>query len=223
MKHLKLILAIVISLVQIQFCISQDWANLARFQEDNENIMNKKSEEPLIVFMGNSITEVWSSISPEFWEGQPFVNRGISGQTTPQMLVRFRLDVVRLRPSKVVIMAGINDIAGNTGPTTIQAIANNVFSMVEIADANNIEVLLCSVLPAFDFLWSPGLLPAPKVVELNKLLKTYAANNGHTYIDYHSAMKDSKDGLRKGLGDDGVHPNKDGYNIMENILLPYLR
>ena len=185
--------------------------------------MNMQTDEELIVFMGNSITEGWSQISPVFWEGKPYVNRGISGQTTPQMLVRFRQDVVTLSPSKVIIMAGINDIAGNTGPTTIEAIANNICSMAEIAAANNIEVLLCSVLPAFDFPWSPGLLPAPKVVELNELVKAYAASHGHTYVDYHTVTKDDKDGLRGDLGEDGVHPNIKGYNIMENVLLSYLK
>ena len=139
-----------------------------------------------IVFMGNSITEGWSSLNPDFFITNPFVNRGISGQTTPQMLIRFKPDVVNLMPKAVVILAGINDIAGNTGPIEIDNIAENIFSMAEIAKANNIGVYICSVLPAKDFPWSPGLNPAEKVVKLNNILEEYSKNNNIKYIDYYS-------------------------------------
>jgi len=219
---MKYLLSLSFFLFTVLSSTAQDWANLARFQEDNTKIMISDNKEELVVFMGNSITELWPQHSSAFWENEKFINRGISGQTTPQMLVRFRQDVVELQPSKVVILAGINDIAENTGPTTLEAIANNIFSMAEIAAAHNIEVLICSVLPAYDFPWRPQIEPAQKVTELNGMLKKYAADNSFIYVDYHSATKDKRDGLRSDLGDDGVHPNSKGYNIMESILGPVL-
>ena len=141
-----------------------DWANLSKYAESN-NELKKQSIANRIVFMGNSITEGWSNFNPNFFIDNPFVNRGISGQTTPQMLIRFKPDVINLNPKAVVILAGINDIAGNTGPMKIENISENIFSMAEIAKANNIEVYICSVLPAKDFPWSPGLNPSEKVVK----------------------------------------------------------
>lgn len=142
------------------------------------------------------------------------MNRGISGQTTPQMLLRFRQDVIDLKPAAVVILAGTNDIAGNTGPMTLEQTAGNIFSMAELAKSNGIKVVLCAVVPAFDYPWRPGLEPAEKIARLNALLKNYAEQNGCTFVDYHSAMKDDRNGLRPDLGDDGVHPNLKGYQIM---------
>lgn len=150
--------------------------------------------------------------------GKLYVNRGISGQTTPQMLVRFRQDVINLKPSVVVILAGINDIAGNTGPSTIEGIADNIMSMAELAKANNIKVVLCSVLPAFDFPWRQGLEPAEKVVKLNALLKSYAEKHNFVYVDYFTAMANESNGLKNELGNDGVHPNATGYSIMEPLI-----
>ena len=201
-----------------QIAEAQDWANLKRFQEENAQVMPPVKGEKRVVFMGNSITEGWKRIMPEYFENNPYINRGISGQTTPQMLLRFTQDVIDLQPSAVVILAGINDIAGNTGPATQEMITDNIFAMAELAKAHGIKVLICSVLPAADFPWRPGMEPAQKVVDLNKALKAYAEKNKHVYVDYFTAMVNESNGLKKELGDDGVHPNKDGYRIMEPLL-----
>jgi lysophospholipase L1-like esterase len=168
--------------------------------------------------MGDSITEFWSTINPAFFVGKPYLNRGISGQTTPQMLIRFRSDVIALKPSLVILMAGINDIAGNTGPSTPEMIADNIYSMAELAIANNIKLILCSVLPAYDFNWSPGKQPAEKVVSLNKMIQKYADANGILYLDYYSAMVNEQKGLQSAYSEDGIHPNKTGYEIMNPLV-----
>ena len=193
---------------------AQDWPNLSKYQEENAQLKPVAPGEKRIVFMGDSITEFWSTIDSEYFIGKPYLNRGISGQTTPQMLIRFRADVIELKPSAVVILAGINDIAGNTGPVTLQMITNNIFSMVELAHANQIKVILCSVLPAYDFPWKPNQNPAQKVVDLNKMIKKYADAKGILYLDYFSAMRDEHDGLKSAYSGDGVHPNKLGYQVM---------
>ncbi len=167
--------------------------------------------------MGNSITDAWINVSPGFFEGKDYVDRGISGQTTPQMLIRFRPDVIDLDPSLVLILAGTNDIAGNTGPSTLEMIEGNIASMAELARANNIKVILCSVLPAFDYPWKPGLEPAEKIVELNKWIKKYAKKNKFTYLDYYSSLVDNRGGMKEEYSRDGVHPNKEGYAVMEAI------
>jgi lysophospholipase L1-like esterase len=164
--------------------------------------------------MGDSITEGWSAIMPSFFSGKPYVNRGISGQTTPQMLVRFRADVIDLKPAVVLILAGTNDIAGNTGPIELTEIAGNIASMAELARANGIKVVICAVLPAADYSWRPGLSPDQKIPALNMLLQNYAKQEGFFYLDYFAEMTDGKNGLRPNLGSDGAHPNKAGYNIM---------
>jgi len=193
---------------------AQDWAQLGHFNAANNELSNAKTIENRVVFMGNSITIGWSHHQPEFFEGKPYVNRGISGQTTPQMLVRFRQDVIDLKPKVVVILAGTNDIAGNTGPSTLEMIADNLMSMAELADANSIKVVLCSVLPAFDYPWRKGLKPNEKIPALNNMIKAYSELKGFVYLDYFSAMTDGKNGLRQDLGSDGVHPNKKGYELM---------
>ena len=218
MKTLKLTISILLTFLFFEFSYAQDWANLNRFQKENAELTISKPNEYRIVFMGNSITEDWLGIRPEFFANKPYINRGISGQTTPQMLLRFRQDVINLMPSAVVILAGINDIAGNTGPSTIDLIAGNIISMAELAKANNIKVILCSVLPAYDFPWQQGLEPAEKVVKLNRLLKTYANKHNLVYVDYFTAMADESNGLKKELGSDGVHPNITGYLIMEPLV-----
>ncbi len=195
-----------------------DWPNFAKYQEDNIKIGLPKPGENRIVFMGNSITEGWAYVYPDFFEGKPFINRGISGQTTPQMLVRFRADVVNLKPKVVVILAGTNDIAENTGPSTLEMIENNLASMVDIATTNNIKVILCSVLPAYDYPWRPGLNPAEKIVNLNKWIKGYAAKNEIIYVDYFTPMADERNGLKKEYSEDGVHPNQKGYEVMAPLL-----
>lgn len=201
-----------------EFSHAQDWANLKRFQKENTELTISKPNEHRVVFMGNSITEGWLGKRPDFFANKPYVNRGISGQTTPQMLLRFRQDVINLMPSVVVILAGVNDIAGNTGPSTIEMIGDNIISMAELAKANNIKVILCSVLPAYDFPWRQGLEPAEKVVKLNRLLKTYANKHNLVYVDYFTAMADESNGLKKELGSDGIHPNITGYLIMEPLV-----
>jgi len=195
-----------------------DWAWLNRFAGDNKKLQKPKQGEQRVVFMGNSITEGWKNADSLFFIKHPYVNRGISGQTTPQMLLRFRQDVIDLEPAAVVILAGTNDIAGNTGPETLEQILNNISSMAELARAHKIKVVLSSVLPAYDYPWKPGLEPAEKIVALNKMIKDYALKNGFVYLDYFSAMSDEKHGLRTGLGDDGVHPNLAGYKIMEPLV-----
>lgn len=193
---------------------AQDWANTSRFKDDNAKLGLPGSGEKRVVFMGNSITEGWIRTSPEFFTGKSYVNRGISGQTTPQMLVRFRPDVINLKPALVVILAGTNDIAGNTGPSTLEMIMDNLISMCELAKANNIKVVLSSVLPAFDYPWKPGMQPVEKIAALNAMIKNYADQNGIVYLDYYSAMADERKGLPKELSGDGVHPNKKGYDVM---------
>ena len=191
-----------------------DWAFLARYREANAALGAPKPGETRVVFMGNSITDAWAKSFPAQFPGKPYVGRGISGQTTPQMLVRFRQDVVALQPKVVVILAGINDIAGNTGPSTQAMIADNLMSMTEIAKANGIRVVLSSVLPAYDFPWRRGIGPAPKVVALNAWLKCYAAQTGAVYLDYYSKLADARGGLSPEMASDGVHPTEAGYRIM---------
>jgi len=197
---------------------AQDWANVARFKAENELVIENKAPVKL-VFMGNSITEGWKLFDPNFFNSTDYVNRGIGGQTTPQMLIRFKQDVLDLKPKGVVILAGTNDIAGNTGPMSIQEIYNQIESMAGLAALNKIEVFLCSVLPVYDYPWKSGLKPAPKIVALNEMLKTLAGEKNYLYIDYFSEMSDDKNGLKASLGADGVHPNEKGYEIMKRVLL----
>ena len=181
--------------------------------------------EHRVVFMGDSITEAWlhngtddGKPGPPFFPGKPYVNRGISGQTTPQMLLRFRQDVIALKPSVVVIFAGTNDVAGNTGEMTPEQTEDNLSSMAELAEAHGIKVVLCSILPAYDFRWRPGREPAQKIVMLNHWIKEYAAEKGYPYVDFHAAMVDERGGLPLKLSADGVHPNKAGYDIMNPLV-----
>ncbi len=197
-----------------EYTIAQDWANLKRYQKENMAINIYGQDENRVVFMGNSITEGWSQHHPEFFSNKSFINRGIGGQTTPQMLIRFKQDVVDLKPKAVVILAGTNDIAGNTGPSTLKMIVDNIGSMSEIAKANGIKVIICSVHPAFDYPWQKGLKPNEKIPTLNKLLKAYTEKHNITYLDYFKAMVDDKNGLKSEYTYDGVHPNKKGYQIM---------
>ena len=214
MKTFKLILVMLLASFFSKVTYSQDWANLERFKIENAKLGAPTYGENRVVFMGNSITEGWGNLSPAFFEGKAYINRGISGQTTPQMLVRFRPDVINLDPAVVVILAGTNDIAGNTGPSTLKMIAENIFSMAELAKANGIKVVLCSVLPAFDYPWKPGLEPAEKIVTLNGMIKSYADRNAIVYLDYFSAMANKQKGLMAEFTFDGVHPNKAGYMMM---------
>jgi lysophospholipase L1-like esterase len=196
--------------------LKEDWPWLGRFKEADLKLAPPASGENRVVFMGDSITEAWHL--DESFPGKPYINRGISGQTTPQMVLRFRQDVIALHPKVVVILTGINDIAGNTGPETLEQIEDNLASMAELATTNHIRVVLCSVLPAFDFPWSPGMQPASKVLTLNQWIKTYAVDHGDVFVDYHTPMKDERDGLPGTLSKDGVHPTPAGYAAMAPLV-----
>jgi len=197
---------------------AQDWPDFGKFKEANTKLAKPSDGEQRIVFMGNSITIGWLQTHPEFFEGKPYINRGISGQTTPQMLVRFRADVIDLEASAVVILAGTNDVAGNTGPSSLEMILDNIKSMTEIAKANGLKVILCSVLPAFDYSWRPGLEPNIKIPKLNAMIKDYAENNQVYYLDYFSALDDGNNGILPALTTDGVHLTLEGYKVMEPMV-----
>lgn len=200
--------------------MSQDWPNLERFKNANDSVMEQSNSELRVVFMGNSITQGWLNKDLNFFDNPNFINRGISGQTTPQMLVRFRQDVIELNPKAVVILAGINDIAENTGPISIDDIFNNFKSMCDMAKANNINVVLCSVLPAKEFPWRMHIDPKPKVKALNGLLKSYTSLNNHiTYVNYYDALVTKELGLPKALTTDEVHLTLEGYRTLESMVL----
>ncbi len=219
-KDLKSIFQVFCSNKQIrmQQKTAQDWPYLKKYQQDNSKLPTLTHGQKRIVFMGDSITEFWSEICPEFFAGKPYINRGISGQTTPQMLIRFRADVIALKPTIVVVLAGANDIAGNTGPSTLEMITDNLFSMAELAKVHQIKVILCSVLPADDFPWRTGSFSADKILMLNTMIKKYADANGILYLDYYSAMVNDQKGLKAIYSEDGVHPNKAGYEVMGAIV-----
>lgn len=193
--------------------LSTDWPYLARYREANAALV-PNPKHPRIVFMGDSITELWANTDPDFFTSER-IGRGISGQTTPQMLGRFRQDVIDLHPAVVQILAGTNDIAGNTGPMTADETKSNIRSMVELAHAHGIRVILASIPPADQFPWKPGLETAHKIVAMNAWLKDYAARSGCVYADYWSALKQANGlGMRDGLSSDHVHPTKAGYAVM---------
>jgi lysophospholipase L1-like esterase len=192
----------------------KDWPNLARYRDDNAKLVAPAPGEDRVVFIGDSITDGWGKYG-KFFPGKTYVNRGISGQTTPQMLIRFRPDVVALKPKAVVILAGTNDLAGNTGPSTLEAIEDNLTSMAESAKANGIRVVFASLLPVCDYIKPQTDRRSPeKIVALNKWMKDYATKNGLGYLDYYSAMLDDKGMLKQSLTYDGLHPNEAGYEIM---------
>ena len=195
-----------------------DWAQFGRYEAANKTV-----KDPQVLFMGNSITDFWYPNDSTFFINNNFVDRGISGQTTSEMLVRFRQDVINLKPKAVVIMAGINDIAYNNGFIKIENVFGNLVSMAELAKANNIKVIFSSVMPAFAFPWRKELKPANTVIQLNEMIKKYCKKNHLTYVDYHSAMKDERNGLPKKFSEDGVHPNLAGYKVMEEIVLKGIR
>jgi len=190
-----------------------DWGQLARYRAANLQLSSPGTFENRVVFFGDSITERWGR-EGGFFPGKPYINRGIKGQTTPQMLVRFRADVIALQPKVVVILAGTNDIAENTGPTTLEAIEDNLMSMVDLARVHGIRVVLGAVLPAIDFPWKRGLDPAGKIVTLNLWIRDYCSKQELFFLDYYSALADEKGGLRTEFTFDGVHPNEAGYQVM---------
>ncbi len=197
----------------------KDWARFSRYEEANKNV----KKQPLAVFMGDSITDFWIKKSPEFFAKNNFVDRGIAGQTTAQILVRFRNDVVNLKPQYVFILAGINDIAQNIGFIKLENVAGNIFSMVDLAKAHGIIPIICSVLPCDYFYWNKDMQPAEKVKELNKMLFDYAKKNNIAYVDYYSAVVNENGGLSKELAADGVHPTLAGYKILEPIALKAIK
>ncbi|HVQ36202.1 MAG TPA: SGNH/GDSL hydrolase family protein [Pyrinomonadaceae bacterium] len=204
----------------------RDWPALARYREENSKTAPPDKKEKRVVFLGDSITDSWDTpANGGFFPGKPYVNRGISGQTTPQMLIRFRPDVIALKPEVVVILAGTNDIAGNTGPMTLQAIEDNLSSMAELARAHGIRVVLSSVLPVSDYEKTPDgqvrnqttRRPPAQILALNEWMKKYADGNKLTYLDYYSAMVDDKGFLKDELSNDGLHPNVAGYQVMNPL------
>lgn len=196
-----------------------DWAGLCRYQAANAA---RKPGDAAVVFIGDSITENWLLADPAFFTGK-VVNRGIGAQTSAQMLVRFRADVVALKPAVVHILAGTNDVAGNNGPLRPRDFQNNIESMVEIARANGIRVILGSIPPSAAFNWQPALKPAPQIAALNDWMRDYARRNQLGYIDYHAALRGPAGELKPALGNDGVHPNRDGYAVMRRLAEAALR
>lgn len=208
-----------VSVVKIQLIPNDDWANLKRYRKANKELKAPSKKEKRVVFMGNSITQNWTRDHGVFFESNPsYVNRGISGQTSAQMLLRFRPDVIELNPKVVIISAGTNDIAENRGPISIERIAGNIFSMAELAKKHGIKVVLASVLPASSYSWSPSIEPADKIIQLNELLINYAKENKIVFLDYHTPMVNDHKGLNEELGRDTVHPNAKGYEVMEPLV-----
>lgn len=190
-----------------------DWPNMANYDAQNKQV-NLENNSGRVVFMGNSITQGWAQFMPKMFDNNTYINRGIGGQTTPQMLLRFRQDVIALKPKIVVILAGTNDIAGNTPLKDLKTVAGHMFSMSELAQAHGIKVILCSIIPAADYPWRSGKSPNIKIPKLNKMIQKYCSEKNIYYLDYFSSMTDSKNGLIESYGYDGVHPNKKGYLVM---------
>jgi lysophospholipase L1-like esterase len=191
-----------------------DWANLERYRAENATLPPPADNEQRVVFYGDSITDAWGRRAGTFFPGKPYVNRGISGQTTPQMLVRFQQDVIHLHPAVVVILAGTNDIAGNTGPSTPGMIEDNFVSMAAIAKQSGIKVVIASILPAYAYPWKPGVQPAGEIRDLNRWLQDFCSREGLVYLDYYTKLADDRGGMRPGLSFDGVHPTAQGYDLM---------
>ena len=194
-----------------------DWPNMARYDAQNKEVNLEKNKDR-VVFMGNSITEGWSHYMPEMFDNQTYINRGIGGQTTPQMLLRFRQDVIALEPKLVVILAGTNDIAGNTPLKDLETVAGHLFSMAELVHENDIKVILCSVIPASEYPWRKGKNPHIKIPQLNQMIQNYCDKKDHYFLDYFSAMTDGYNGLIESYGYDGVHPDDDGYRVMSELV-----
>ena len=214
-------LFVFIALTSMAILSAQDWPQLQKYQSDNAKILDEKTPVK-VVFMGNSITQGWADMRPEFFKDHGFIGRGIGGQTTPQMLLRLRQDVLDLKPEAVVILAGINDIAQNTGPITLKETLGNIQSMAELALAHGINPIICSVLPANSFPWRPEIIPTQQVIDLNSQLQRWALEKHLVYVDFYTPMVDEKHGLKSDLGYDTVHPNVAGYQVMEPILLKAL-
>ena len=203
----------------VTFAETKDWAQFERYESKNESL----TVRPKVVFMGNSITDCWADTVPAFFADNNFVGRGISGQVSSQMLVRFQEDVISLQPKVVVICCGTNDIAQNNGYISLEHILQNIKSMCELARANKIKPVVCSTLPAKRFKWRPEMKPANDIIRLNEMIKEYAKENKIPYVDYHSALKDEENGLPLKYSKDGVHPNAQGDAVMERVIMPILK
>jgi lysophospholipase L1-like esterase len=194
-----------------------DWAALSHYQQENKALGEPKAGEKRVVFLGSSIFEFWKTKVPEYFAGRPYLDRGISGQISPQLLIRFRQDVIDLKPKAVIILAGSNDIASNTGHVTNERIMDNIKSMTELAKAHNIKVIICAYLPVFEYPWRKGIEPANKIIDLNNKIKAYVAQNNLILLDYFSPLVDERNGQKAELTTDGVHPNVAGYKIMAGV------
>ena len=194
-----------------------DWADLHHYQAKNKQLTVPAKGEKRVVFLGSSIFERWTDLMPEFFSNKNYVNRGISGQISPQLLIRFRQDVINLHPKAVIILAGSNDIAGSTGHVTTEVIMDNIKAMCELAKRHYIKVILCAYLPVFDYPWRKGIEPAQKIIALNKQIEIYASENHLILLDYFTPFVDSRNGQKAELTLDGVHPNVAGYHIMAKV------
>jgi lysophospholipase L1-like esterase len=203
--------------------MQNDWAYLEKYVLANQQLLKLPNNGNRIVFIGDSITEFWERHDSVFFSQNKYINRGISSQTSSQILERFQNDVIDLEPKWVIILAGINDVAENNGPISIEDIMNNIVSMVEKALKNNIEVVLCSILPASNFYWNPKIKPIEKIKQLNILIEAYCLTEKIKFVDYYTPMVDEYFGLDKKFTDDGVHPNLNGYLKMKTILESYLK
>ena len=203
-----------------EYLLHNDWPNLQRYATANQRLPAPSPGRPRVVVIGNSITEGWVREDSAFFKGKAYeyVGRGIGGQASGQTVVRFRADVIDLHPAVVVVLVGTNDVAENNGPYIPQTTLNNLMTMVELAQAHGIRVVLGAVAPSTDFWWRKGLNPAPKIIALNKQISAYATQHHLVYYDLHTALKDEQDGLKKAYGEDGVHPNLAGYRVMEPLL-----
>ena len=199
--------------------IHTDWPNLAKYRKANEKLKGTSSGGNRIVLVGDSITEGWTEFNPGFFQENNMVNRGISGQTTPQMLIRLKQDAIHLDPKIIIINGGTNDIWGNTGPSTPEMIIDNLCSMAEIASKNNIQVVLSTILPVYQYPDRDDIIDPPKTISfINSVLQDYCNKNSLAFLNYFSPMADEKKGLRSDYGSDGVHPNKQGYSVMEQVV-----
>jgi len=227
MKKISLLVLLMTSLfVNAQQKINEnwaDWANFKKYADQNKSVPPKAKGERRVVFLGNSIFEGWLRSRPEFFAGKPYYDRGISGQTTPQMLLRFYDDVLALNPDVMVLKCGINDIAQNSGPYDQAKTINNIKAIAQLARINKIKVILCSVLPANDFKWRPGLEPADKVIALNAAIKQFAEEQDYFYLDLYSSVVDENKGMKKEYASDGVHPTVEGYKVIEPLVEDAIR
>lgn len=198
---------------------NRDWAKFSRYAEDNAAV----TVAPKVVFMGDSITEFWVNLDPDFFTSNNFIGRGISGQTSQHMLSRFQQDVIDLHPQVVVISAGTNDVAQNNGSILHENIVSQIKSMVELARFNGITPVVASVTPCNRFFWMPEAGPAQDIIALNKLIKAYTESAGVIYVDYHSEMMEPDGSLPQKYSTDGCHPVLEGYKKMETIVLPCIQ